>query len=238
MLDKIRKLLAQAEDPACTPAEAEAFNQRAADLIAKYGIDKALLDAAKAPATKEDVDRRKIHVPGPYAWEKSALLYNIGEPLNVHTVRHNNGRRSDGYKVSMFGFPSDLERVELLFTSLLVQASHSLATIQPPPWESTVSYRKAWMWGFINTVKARLVAAESRAAREADERGDGPSTALVLADRKTLVDRRVEEAFTDLKRSKSVTVKGSGYRDGQAAGQRADLGGSRLGQAPGAAIGR
>ena len=43
-LAKIRKLLAQAEDPAATPEEASAFTAKAAELIAAYGIDAALLE--------------------------------------------------------------------------------------------------------------------------------------------------------------------------------------------------
>jgi hypothetical protein len=50
MLSKVRKLLAQAEDPACTPAEAAAFMAKATELIARYGVDRALL-AVRAPAS-------------------------------------------------------------------------------------------------------------------------------------------------------------------------------------------
>ena len=45
-LARIRKLLAQAEDPAATAAEAEAFNAKAAELMARHGVDAALLAAA------------------------------------------------------------------------------------------------------------------------------------------------------------------------------------------------
>ena len=36
-LERVRKLLAKAEDPGCTPEEAAALNAKAAELIAKYG---------------------------------------------------------------------------------------------------------------------------------------------------------------------------------------------------------
>ena len=51
MLDKVRKLLAKAEDPACTPAEAEALTAKATELIAKYGIDQAVLAAQRPEPT-------------------------------------------------------------------------------------------------------------------------------------------------------------------------------------------
>ena len=50
-LARIRKLLAQAEDPAATAAEAEAFNAKAAELMARHGVDAALL-AASDPGSR------------------------------------------------------------------------------------------------------------------------------------------------------------------------------------------
>ena len=46
ILAKVRKLLALAEDPAATTHEAETYTAKAAQLIADYGIDQALLAAA------------------------------------------------------------------------------------------------------------------------------------------------------------------------------------------------
>jgi Protein of unknown function (DUF2786) len=46
LLERVRKLLAQAEDSAVTAAEAEAFNAKAAELIARHGIDGAHLAAS------------------------------------------------------------------------------------------------------------------------------------------------------------------------------------------------
>ncbi|MEV4705532.1 DUF2786 domain-containing protein [Actinoplanes sp. NPDC049316] len=56
LLERVRKLLAKAESPACTPAEAEAFTAEAAELIAKYGVDQALL-AGAGPALDPVGDR-------------------------------------------------------------------------------------------------------------------------------------------------------------------------------------
>jgi hypothetical protein len=37
LLDRVRKLLAKAEDESCTPPEAEALTAKAAELMARYG---------------------------------------------------------------------------------------------------------------------------------------------------------------------------------------------------------
>ncbi|MEE3919181.1 DUF2786 domain-containing protein [Micromonospora sp. BRA006-A] len=122
MLSKVRKLLAQAEDPACTPAESAAFMAKATELIARYGVDRALL-AARDPAA-DPVGDRTVEVIAPYARDKAGLLAAVAEPLRCRCVRRRHG---NGFVMHLFGFASDLERVELLFTSPLVQAAHGLA---------------------------------------------------------------------------------------------------------------
>ena len=47
ILAKVRKLLALAEDPAATTHEAETYTAKATQLIADYGIDRALLAAGR-----------------------------------------------------------------------------------------------------------------------------------------------------------------------------------------------
>jgi hypothetical protein len=55
----------------------------------------------------------------------------------------------------------------------------------------------------------------------------GTSTALVLADRALVIRRECEQAYP-LTRKLRVTYTGTGYRDGYAEGQRADVGATRL----------
>ncbi|MGH3159124.1 MAG: DUF2786 domain-containing protein, partial [Streptosporangiaceae bacterium] len=65
LLERVRKLLAKAEAEGVTPAEAEALTGKAAELMAKYGIDRALL-AARRPETDHPADR-KVDVDNPWA---------------------------------------------------------------------------------------------------------------------------------------------------------------------------
>ena len=69
LLDRVRKLLAKAEDEGVTPPEAQALTAKAAELMAKYGIDRALLAAARpetdAPASRMvDIDNPWGRVQG------------------------------------------------------------------------------------------------------------------------------------------------------------------------------
>lgn len=54
--------------------------------------------------------------------------------------------------------------MELLFTSLLVQAAHGLATTPVPPDNQPAAFRRSWLAGFAYSVAERLRAAESAAA--------------------------------------------------------------------------
>lgn len=226
ILDKVRKLLAKAENPACTEAEARAFTDKAAELIAKYGIDTALL--AAADPTVDPVGDLILDVPTPYALDKCALLAGVADVLRCRTVRRQrwSGERK-AFAMHLFGHDSDLRRVELLYTSLLVQAGYALVGQRVPDFESVAAYRRSWLAGFTRAVVARLRVAEERAAAAAD-RGQGPSVALVLADRGAEVARRMAEAYPRLRSAGPRRLAGSGMPHGYAAGQRADLGGARV----------
>jgi hypothetical protein len=227
MLDKVRKLLAKAEDPGCTPEEAAALTDKAAELIAKYGVDQALLAAATPEV--DPVGDRVVAVPAPYALDKAGLLAAVAGALRCRNVRRKEWTGSAyAYRMHLFGCASDLERAELLFTSLLVQASYGLAATAVPPTESVAAFRRSWLVGFTLAVGARLRAAEERATAQAAPSVGGPSMALVLADRGDRVDRRVSEVYPRLRTSAPRRLLGFGYADGHAAGERADLGGARI----------
>lgn len=132
ILAKVRKLLAQAEDAAATPAEAEAFTAKATKLIADYGLDRALLDE-KRPG-RDPVADVGIDMAPPYAAEKAMLASVVADGLRCRAVLRK-GRTYDGcsFSVHVFGRESDLVCVELLLTSLLVQGTQALLGTRVPP---------------------------------------------------------------------------------------------------------
>lgn len=232
VLDRVRKLLAKAEDPSCPPAEAEALTAKAAELIAKYGIDRAMLAATSDGA--DVLGDRVVVVDPPYALDKSQLLGGVAEALRCRAVRRTDFAPPDYRKrlqVHLFGFGSDLERTELLYTSLLIQSANALAATPVPPWQQAAAFRRSWLAGFTAAVVARLREAERRAEQHAERAPTaGPSVAVVLADRTALVDRRMAEEYPHVRTAPPRRLSGGGFRDGHAAGRRADLGGTRLGR--------
>lgn len=217
LLARVRKLLAMAEDPACTPGEAEAFTAKAAELIAKYGVDQAMLAVADPAA--DPVGDRVVTIEPPYAPDKSALLAAVAAPMRCRVVVLERRGRTRSH---LFGHRADLERVELLFTSLLVQAAHGIAASPVPAGEHAAAYRRSWMAGYTAAISGRLWAAERSAAAET------PGAELVLVDRTGLVERRRDEMYPRLARMRPRRLRGGGMARGYQAGQTAHLGGGEV----------
>src|SRR5580693_1970774 len=238
LLDRVRKLLAKAEDEGCTPEEAEALTAKAADLMARYGIDRALLGALR-PETDRPADR-KFRFEAPWADVKAHLLAALATALRCQCVQT---QTEDGPRMHVFGYSSDLERAEILFTSLLVQMARALAQqVVPAYGNSAKAWRRSWMLGYCAAVVARVRAAEEAAVASAGAddpaaAADGASAALVLADRSLTVRLQVSTAYPRLKK-KRVTYSGNGYGDGYREGQKADIGGGKLRSRPAGALRR
>jgi hypothetical protein len=225
LLDRVRKLLAKAEAEGVTPPEAEALTAKAAELMARYGIDRARL-----AATRPDTDRpgsRIIDIDNPWAQVRAHLLAGLAGAMRCQCVLLSTPR--PGARIHIFGYASDLERVDILYTSLLLQMAHGLTrTVVPVGVRSARAWRRSWLLGFVTAVITRVRSAEDRAAAAAEQEAHpGPSTALVLADRAVVIRRQLDEAYPVTRRTR-VTYSGRGYSDGYAQGQRADIGNRRV----------
>ena len=227
LLDRVRKLLAKAEGEGVTPHEAEALTAKAAELMARYGIDRARLGALR-PETDKPADH-VFDLDNPWAAVKAHLLAGLASALRCQCVLVN--RPTPGSRVHVFGYASDLERTDILFTSLLVQMARALAQQRVPASGGRAkAWRRSWMLGYCTAVVARVRAAEDAAVAASDADEDpvgGKSTALVLADRSLTVRRHAEEAYPRTRKTR-VTYSGTGYRDGYAEGQKADIGSTKL----------
>jgi hypothetical protein len=224
LLDRVRKLLAKAEAEGVTPPEAEALTAKAAELMARYGIDRARL-----AASRPDTDRpgnRVIDIANPWAQVRAHLLAGLAGAMRCQCVLLSTDR--PGARVHVFGYSSDLERADILYTSLLLQMARGLAAaVVPAGVRSVRAWRRSWLLGFVSAVVGRVRAAEERAAADPGPSPAGPSTALVLADRAVEIRRRLEEAYPVTRRTR-ITYSGRGYRAGYAQGERADIGQTRL----------
>lgn len=220
-LNKVRKLLALAEDPAATPAEAEAFTAKATQLMAAYGIDQALL--ASATPDRRSIGERVVRFNAPYARDKCSLVCSIAHVMRCKAVILG----SDvSLSVHLFGPESDLVCVEMLTTSLLLQGTRDLAATPVPRHENVAAYRRSWWAGFSGAIGRRLAEQQRGSIQDAEERlaDSGTSVALVLADRTHEAEAAMHAAYPRLKNAARRRLSGGGAREGFLSGQRADLG--------------
>jgi hypothetical protein len=227
LLERVRKLLAKAEDEGVTPHEAEALTAKAAELMARYGIDRALL-AATTPSTDAPADRI-LHIPNPWAAVKAHLLTGLAAAMRCQAVLI--PAQVPGSRVHLFGYASDLDRADIMYTSLLIQMHRALAaTPVPGAARSPRAWRRSWMLGFATAVVTRVRAAEARAADQATTQtaaGGGPSAEIVLADRALTIRHNLHQAYPRIRTTK-VTYTGNGYTAGYREGEKADIGGARI----------
>jgi Protein of unknown function (DUF2786) len=224
LLDRVRKLLAKAEAEGVTVAEAQALTAKAAELMAKYGIDRALL-AARQPETDKP-DNRILEIYNPWARVQAHLLCGLAGALRCQCILL---PAREGQRVHVFGYASDIERTDVLYTSVLVQMWHGLVAAQVPARADNVrAWRRSWLLGYAAAVVAKVRAAEQH-AEEAATVAETNGAALVLADRSMVIRQSVARAYPVTRKAR-VTYTGSGYGAGYAQGKRADIGTGRVGR--------
>ena len=194
LLGRVRKLLVKAEADGVTQAEAQALTAKAAELMAKYGIDRALLAAARPETDRPD--DRVMDIANPWARVQAHLLCGLAAALRCQCVIL--PRTGPGSRIHVFGFASDIERTDVLYTSLLLQMWQGLGTAQIPGWSrSPRAWRRSWLLGFISAVVSRVRAAEQDATTRATSpaAAEGERMTLVLADRRHVIMRNIEHAY-------------------------------------------
>ena len=216
VLERVRKLLARAEHPATPPAEAEACSEKAAALMSRYVIDQAMLDASTPDASAPIVQR--IVLEAPYTIAKAVLLDRVAKSFRVCVAigaDHGAGRRC-----TMVGFEADVAMTELLFTSLLLQASAAMiaASAGHP---RVKAFRRSFLMGYADMIGRRL--SEVRRASEEQASTETPGTSLVLVDRAAKVEKAFADEFPHLRSLRTTVSSAGGLTAGQAAGAAADL---------------
>lgn len=158
MLAKVRALLAKAESTEFE-GEAEALTAKAQDLMTRYSIDEALLAADLGPDVHVRGVRVLIHHP--YAVEKAGLLDVVARANRVRTVWS-----SFSSCATLVGLPIDVEQVEMLFTSTLVQATRAMthAGESSGGLDRSSTFRKAFLSAYAHRIGERLTASSEMAA--------------------------------------------------------------------------
>lgn len=186
VLTTIRALLAKAESTQFA-AEAEALTAKAQAMMTRHAIDEALLHA-DAEESVEVVSRR-ILIDNPYLVEKAHLLSEVG-----HANRSKVVWMGDDYAMAtVVGTPVDVDQVELLFVSLLIQATRAMAeagAARSGSFDRSPRFRRSFLTSYAVRIGERLTEADAEATASY-----GSELVPVLRRQSEAVDARYEELF-------------------------------------------
>jgi hypothetical protein len=233
VLGRIRGLLAKAESTEFTE-EAETLTAKAQELMTRHSVTTALLDST-SPDRSVPVHARRIHLDRPYSKHKGLLLTTVGDANHVRTLFN----PVDAI-ATVVGTPADLEQVDLLFTSLLIQATRAMraATTRDadrpssgthtanPHTTNTAAFRRAFLYGFAVRIGQRLTEADKAATAEAvvDAGVTFGELLPLLARRSDAVQAEVDRLFGPTLRSWGFTVSDhAGMAAGRTAADAANL---------------
>ena len=219
MLERVRALLAKAESTTF-PEEAEALTAKAQELMARHSIDEAMLEAGPGASTSEVVGWR-IGIDDPYADAKSILLDRIADANSCRAVWN----KGLGFS-TVFGLRGDLEMVELLFTSLLVQGTEAMLRAGRSSDYSgrsrTRSFRRSFLLAYAGRIGERLATTTARVVAEETER-HGEALLPVLASRAEAVEEAVRNVYPHLAEQGVSISNYDGWVAGRAAADLASL---------------
>lgn len=212
-LGRVRGLLAKAESTSF-PEEAEALSAKAQELMTKYAIDRAVLADHTAGTVLPSA--RRIWLDTPYTDAKALLVDRVAHANRCRAVF-----LADWDVVTVVGDDTDLDAVELLSASLLIQATRTMIDTADSGESRSRHYRKAFLTAYAARIGDRLAtAAATTIAHTTDPERLLPALAAH--------DHRVERAFGDYfptTRSRGITIRSAeGWDAGTDAADHAHLG--------------
>lgn len=220
LLDKVRALLAKAESTTFE-AEAEAFTAKAQELMARHRIDRAVLDAHSG--THDEAVGRRIWIDNPYADPKFVLLAQIGRANGCRAVFE----KDLGF-ATVFGFDDELDGVDELFTSLLVQATAALnragSKHDAHGRSRTARFRRSFLLSFAYRIGERLT--ETVDATVAAASAETGTELVPLLRARTEAAEAALDATFDASQLRSMRLSasdGEGWTAGRVFADQADL---------------
>lgn len=213
-LSRVRGLLAKAEATKF-PEEAEALSAKAQELMSRYSLHHAIRDHEQGRAA--EATARRIWIDSPYVIAKATLVQSVATANRCRMVC----TEKLGF-VAVIGAECDLELVELLSTSLLVQANRAMLAAGRTSSDGrsrTRSFRQSFLLSYAERIGERLTTTSTTVATEVDR-----GTLLpVLAARSQATDDLTNRLFpATIPRMMSVS-DGAGWSAGRIAADLAQL---------------
>lgn len=213
VLVRIRGLLAKA-DATDFDFEAETLTAKAQELMTRYSIDSLLLTEGNV-----DVVSRRLHVDNPHAPPKAQLLHGVSTVNRVKSIW------DSGFAVAtLVGSPVDVEQTEVLFTSLLIQATRALAhspKAKNRKGSASAAFGKAFLYAYAIRIGERLAEVDATALEEATTRSE--QLLPMLAAQTVAVEEEFDRLFPRVRMMRGPRLDAEGWESGHAAADEADL---------------
>jgi hypothetical protein len=227
VLQRVRALLAKAE-ATTYPAEAEAFTAKAHELMTRHALDAALVTRSGCRARCGAI---RIPIDEPYLDAKALLLHTLAEHSRCRSISH--GALA---LCTVVGDPDDLSAVQLLFTSLLLQAQQAVLAessgTDAGAHRRSRAFRSSFLRAYAVRIGERLADVGAEVAADV-ERSTGTEVLPVLVERRRMVDDAVERLFGDVRTVRSRGGQDlAGWHRGRQAADRARLSSTDLPPAP------
>lgn len=220
VLARIRGLLAKAEATEF-PDEAEALSEKAQELMAKFSLDRALVDADPSHDLPDDSGARRIWVETPYVMAKAQLVGVVASANGCRTVS-----MEQLAVVTIVGAELDLQLTELLSTSLLVQANRAMLAagkhVGHRGESRTRSFRQSFLMAYAQRIGERLQATTD-ATRAAVPEADADRLLPVLSKREEQVEALFTKLFPATVTRRTRITNGAGWNAGLTAADLAQL---------------
>lgn len=226
LIERVRKLFEKARSTD-NPHEADAFAAKAAELVARHRLEPDQLEASGNGSRDLGVVELSIG-RGAYTRARLALLTAIGDAHDVRVVFQ---ARAEGTVAFCAGHRTDLDVVEVMYTSLHQQAAAQMAGIRKQTGAATQKYRRSFLFGFAERIGELLADARRDVERQASaaRSSSAPSLEVVLRERTERVDDFVRSEWGRVRSAKPAAAVGAdGWRSGTKAAERADVGRARL----------
>ena len=213
-LAQVRALLAKAESTEFDE-EAEAMSAKAQELISRHALDRLMADGPSRD--RSDLEVRRLWLDAPYVRAKMVLVSAVA---TANRCRAASADRL-GFSV-VVGAAADLDAVELLVTSLLVQANAAMLRhghrTSASGGNRTKSFRQSFLTAYATRIGERLSAANAMAADAV-----GPDLLPVLRSHEVKVVEEFDRLVPHTMGRTASVSNGEGWIAGLAAADLASL---------------
>ena len=219
LLAKVRALLAKAEATEYDE-EAEALSAKAQELVSRHALERLLDGSDQRDVTDGAVmSSRRIWIEPPYVFAKALLVAAVAEANRCRSVVS----EALGF-CTVVGQESDLAAVDVLVTSLLLQAGTAMRRhgrqLDSTGTSRTRSFRQSFLVAYAGRIRERLQSAADDAVQSTGRAGELVPALHRQAER---LNAATEAMFPELTQRAAAVGNARGWVAGRAAADAARL---------------